>query len=100
MNKLTDTLRAMFRPGSALCAVTYAALGVILAVLLLTIGFWKTLFILAFAAVGAVLGGVSQKKEVIRNAVNKRFPSKDEPLVEVEKPKETPAPEKPSDPEA
>ncbi|MBQ7455409.1 MAG: DUF2273 domain-containing protein [Clostridia bacterium] len=83
----------MFRPGTALCGVTYALLGIVLAVLLLTIGFWKTLFILALAGIGAVLGGVSQKKDVIRDAVNKRFPSKDTPLAEVEKAKE---PEEPT----
>ena len=50
MNKLSSAIKEIFTPGTPLCALAYAALGVILAALLLTIGFWRTLFIAVFAA--------------------------------------------------
>lgn len=67
-------------PGSPACSVAYAVIGVIVAVLLLTIGLWRTLFIFAFAAAGALLGGIGDKKAAVRDAVNRRFPAKDEPI--------------------
>ena len=54
MNKLSSAIKEIFTPGTPLCALVYAALGVILATLLLTIGFWRTLFIAVFAALGAM----------------------------------------------
>ena len=82
MNKLASVLKDLTTPGTPQCSLTYAVLGAVIAALLLIIGFWKTLFILAFAAVGALLGGISNKKETVRSAINRRFPSKDEPLKE------------------
>ena len=67
-------------PGSVRCSVAYAAIGVLVAVLLLTIGLWRTLFIFAFGAVGALLGGIGDKKAAVRDVVNRRFPAKDEPI--------------------
>lgn len=83
MSKLSDTTKKMVTPGTPVCAATFAVIGVVLAVLLLTIGLWKTLFILAFGAVGALIGGIANKKEAVRNAVNRSFPSKDEPLADI-----------------
>ncbi len=82
MNKMTALVREMFTPGTALCAVTYAAIGVAIAALWLTIGFWRLLFLAAFATAGAFLGGVRDKKNTVRGIINRRFPSKDEPLVD------------------
>lgn len=56
MNKLSSAIKEIFTPGTPLCALAYAALGAILATLLLTIGFWRTLFIAVFAALGALAG--------------------------------------------
>lgn len=70
----------MLTPGSTACSVAYAVIGVVVAVLLLTIGLWRTLFIFAFAGVGALLGGIGDKKAAVRDAVNRRFPAKDEPI--------------------
>lgn len=82
MHKLADTIKAMFTPGTPLCAATYAAIGVVIAVLWLTIGFWRLLFIALFGAVGAFIGGVNNKKDAVRDVINRSFPSKDEPLVD------------------
>lgn len=52
----------------------------ILATLLLTIGFWRTLFIAVFAALGALAGGIGNKRDAVRVAINRSFPPKDKPL--------------------
>ena len=83
MSRISDSIKEMITPGSLLCSVVYGVFGVIVAVLLLTIGFWKTLFILVFAAAGVILGAVGNKKNAVRDAVNRRFPAKDEPLKEI-----------------
>ena len=80
MNKLSSAIKEIFTPGTPLCALAYAALGVILATLLLTIGFWRTLFIAVFAALGALAGGIGNKRDAVRVAINRSFPHKDKPL--------------------
>ena len=70
MNKLSSAIKEIFTPGTPLCALVYAALGVILATLLLTIGFWRTLFIAVFAALGALAGGIGNKRDAVRVAIN------------------------------
>lgn len=80
MRKLSDDIKRVLTPGSALCSLIYALIGVVIAVLLLTIGFWKTLFIFAFAAAGALLGGIGNKQEAVREAVNRHFPARDVPI--------------------
>lgn len=80
MNKLSSAIKEIFTPGTPLCALAYAALGVILATLLLTIGFLRTLFIAVFAALGALAGGIGNKRDAVRVAINRSFPPKDKPL--------------------
>lgn len=80
MNKLSSAIKEIFTPGTPLCALAYAALGVILATLLLTIGFWRTLFIAVLAALGAMAGGIGNKRDAVRVAINRSFPPKDKPL--------------------
>lgn len=80
MNKLSSAIKEIFTPGTPLCALAYAALGVILATLLLTIGLWRTLFIAVFAAFGALAGGIGNKRDAVRVAINRSFPPKDKPL--------------------
>ena len=80
MNKLSSAIKEIFTPGTPLCALAYAALGVILATLVLTIGFWRTLFIAVFAALGALGGGIGNKRDAVRVAINRSFPPKDKPL--------------------
>lgn len=80
MNKISSDIKKILTPGTPLCSALYALLGVIIAVLLLTIGFWKTLFIFAFALVGGLIGGIGNKQEAVRAALNRRFPDRDVPI--------------------
>ena len=66
----------MFKVGTAECAIFFAVVAMVLALMFLIAGFWETLLIAALIAVGAFVGGVKDKKEWIRNAVNGLFPAK------------------------
>lgn len=65
-----------FRIGTPECAVFSAAVAMVLGLLLLWIGFWKTLFIFCLMAVGAFIGGVADKREWLRDLINRLFPAK------------------------
>ena len=56
----------MFTPGTAACTVFGAALGILFAVLCLTIGVGRAVLIGAFCLIGAFIGGVKDKKAFIR----------------------------------
>lgn len=80
MSKFLSDLKKVLTPGTPLCALIYAAVGVVLAILLLSIGFWKTLIIIAFGAIGGLIGGIGNKQQAVREAVNRRFPDRDVPI--------------------
>ncbi len=53
-----------------------AGLGIAAAVLFMLLGFWRTIFLLLMAALGAFAFGVDQKAEWLRKLLNKVFPPK------------------------
>lgn len=69
MSKLSDNLHKLFRPGTVLATFTYALIGVVIAVLFMAIGFWKTLMILVFAAIGALIGAFGNRKDEIAKEI-------------------------------
>lgn len=77
MKTLNDLLKEMTTVGTPACGLTGCVLGLILAALLLWIGFWKTLFVVVLALLGLFAGGVKDKHGFIRTMVNKLFPPKD-----------------------
>lgn len=74
---MSDWMKKVTEPGTRACSVFYAVIGAVLAILLLTIGFWRTLFIAVFAAVGALVGAIRDKSAFARDTVNRVFPPKD-----------------------
>lgn len=60
----------MFTPGTAPCAIFGVVIGLVFAVLCLTIGFLKALLIGVFCLVGAFIGGVKDKKAFVRGIVS------------------------------
>ena len=67
------------RIGSRACGIACAFLGVVLALLLLYAGFWRTLFVALMAALGYFFGRVSDKKTFVRDTVNRVIPEKNQP---------------------
>ena len=61
-----DFVKRVFTPGTVECAVACGILGILVAIMLLTIGVWKTLLIVVLVALGVFLGGVKDKKAFIR----------------------------------
>lgn len=75
-NRPNSFFRNMFRIGTPECAITFSLLAMLLAVLYLLLGFWKTLLIAVLMLLGGFLGGVKNKKEFITRQVNRLFPPK------------------------
>ena len=59
----------MLTPGTAPCTIFGIVVGLIFALLLLTIGVGKTLIIGLFCLVGAFIGGVKDKTAFVRRIV-------------------------------
>ncbi len=68
-----ENLNRMMTIGTPQCGAFCAVCGVVLAVLLLTIGLWKTLFIFAFAALGLFIGLCKDKKGAVRRVINRGY---------------------------
>ena len=77
MKPLNDLLKEMLTWGTPACGACCGVLGILLAILLLTIGFWKTLFVALLCAVGVFLGAVKDKASFLKNLINKLFPPKE-----------------------
>ena len=77
MKSLNELLKEMLTWGTPACGLFCGVCGVIAAILLLTIGFWKTLFVALLCAVGAFVGGVKDKPGAVKALVNRLFPPKE-----------------------
>ena len=64
--------------GTPECGILFGLIGAVIALMLLFLGFWSTLFVGALFAVGYFIGSSRDKAETIRAFVNKRFPPKGE----------------------
>ncbi len=69
--------KEMFKIGTPECAVFMGVMALVLAVLILTIGFWSTVLVIFLVALGVFIGGVKDKKAFIQGIANRLFPSKD-----------------------
>ncbi len=75
--KLNELLKELTTLGTPACGLACGLLGVVLAALLLSVGFWRTLFIVVLCVLGVFLGGVKHKSDFIKGVVNRLFPPKD-----------------------
>lgn len=64
----------MCKIGTPQCAIFFAVIAMILGLLLLWVGFWKTVLLALLMAVGAFLGGVKDKRQWLKNAANRVIP--------------------------
>lgn len=67
-----------FRIGTPACGLATGVLGVVLAFLLLFLGFWRTLMVALFFGAGYLLGANTNKTTAIKHWINKIFPPKGE----------------------
>lgn len=68
---MREFIKRVFTPGTVECAVACGLLGIVVALLLLTIGVWKTLLFVVLVAIGVFIGGVKDKRAFIRKLINK-----------------------------
>ena len=69
MMDMKSFISQMFTPGTAACTIFGMAMGVVFAVLCLTIGVSKALLIGLFCLVGAFVGGVKDKAGFVRKVI-------------------------------
>jgi len=67
-----------FRVGTPLCGILFGAVGALIALMLLFLGFWRTLLVAVLFAAGYFVGAVKNKTEVLKALINKWFPPKGE----------------------
>ncbi|MBQ6960136.1 MAG: hypothetical protein IJP78_04050 [Clostridia bacterium] len=70
------SVASVFKVGTPECAVFSCAAAVGVGLLLLLVGFWNTVWIALLGAAGAFLGGVRNKKEVLKSVLNRVIPDK------------------------
>ena len=70
MMDLRTCFSQIFTPGTVPCTLFGMVLGLVFAVLCLTIGVGKALLIGGFCLIGAFVGGVKDKKAFVRKAVS------------------------------
>lgn len=76
MNDSRSFFKNMFKIGTPECAVTSAVIAMLLALLVLLVGFWKALLIALVMLLGAFLGGVKNKRDSVSAFINRIFPPK------------------------
>lgn len=78
MNDQKDrsSLANLFRAGTPECAIFSGAAAMVLGLLLLTVGFWNTVWIALLGVIGGFIGGVRDKKQLLKNVLNRIIPDK------------------------
>lgn len=68
----------LFKVGTPLCGMTMGVLGALTALMLIFLGFWKTVFIVLLAVIGYGFGAYTDKAEKLKAVINRIFPAKGE----------------------
>lgn len=70
MKDLKWLLQEIMQPGTPQAALFCGVIGVVVAMLILIIGFFKTMLIVVCCAIGLFVGGVKDKKAFIQKIVS------------------------------
>ena len=71
------------KKGTPLFGLALGAILTLVGVLVMAIGFWKTLVLCLLFAVGYFLGTVENKREFMKNAANKLIPDKEVKVIDL-----------------
>ena len=74
-SKLQHFAKNMFKIGTPECAIFSAIAAMVLALLILLVGFWNTMLVALLMLLGAFVGGVKDKKQWIKDKINLFFPA-------------------------
>ncbi len=64
--------------GTPICGILMGIAGAVIALMLLFLGFWRTLFVTLLFAAGYFIGACGNKTEHIKRWINRLFPPKGE----------------------
>ena len=67
-----------FKIGTPQCGILCGVIGALIALMLLFLGFWRTVFVALLFGVGYFAGSSPDKAESVKRAINKVFPPKSE----------------------
>ena len=70
--------KSLLRIGTPLCGLVCGIVWVAIALALLLLGVWRTLFVAVFVAAGYFVGAFQNKTELIKGWINRLFPPKGE----------------------
>ena len=70
--------KKFFQIGTPQCGFALGLVGVVVAFMLLFLGFWRTVFVAALFAVGYFIGASANKGETVKNWINRLFPPRNE----------------------
>lgn len=71
-----NTDQGLFRIGTPECAVLFAVIVMVLALLYLSVGFGRMAVIALLMLAAAFIGGVKEKKQWFKNVINRLIPAK------------------------
>ena len=74
MKNIEEFIKELMKPGTPQYGLVWGVCFVLLAIMLLTIGFWKTLFLVFLFVLGLFVGAVKDKEAFLKNLINKIFP--------------------------
>lgn len=70
MNKDKLSLENMFKIGRPECAITFGIIGFVVTAMLLLLGVWKSILLVAVVAICAFIGGVKEKREAFNRFID------------------------------
>lgn len=94
---MEEWVRTLFKKGTPQCGLAYGVIAFVFGLLLVLIGFWKTLLIAVLCALAAFWGGVQNHEQALKNGMNKVIPHEPTALKKERKDKQHAQEEKPSD---
>jgi len=74
MKKIEEALKTGFKPGTPTAKVYYGVSFFVIALLIVLIGFWKTLFVAAVTLVGIFIGSAESLGKATSNLIDKIYP--------------------------
>ena len=67
-----------FQIGTPECGIVLGMLGAVIALLILFMGFWRTLFVALLFGAGYFAGAIDNKGAFVKELINRLIPHKDE----------------------
>ena len=81
MKKIEEALKTGFKPGTPTAKVYYGVSFFVIALLIVLIGFWKTLFVAAVTLVGIFIGSAESLGKATSNLIDKIYPPSKQKVV-------------------